>query len=286
MSIEETANFAIATIDELLGELLAIVEAVQGDGDHLAAGPRLDRWKSRAIRRIGEDIGAQEADQFEKDTGVTMRSYVDLVGNIVNESKRYEAYLTALREELTAHPETVLSRTHHEIDPPDVTGSNRDRFDDIRRPVGPVEDKPSQSPKIFIGHGGGSALRDQLELALWRTGFRPIIVEEMPSLGRNPDAKVDYYLNQCQFAVIFAEANNPSVQDEQAYPRLNIINEIARVRKILSDKLVVLLEDGLDLPSNESGAVTWQRFSGESMDKAIAAVLRELGGHGISGADV
>ena len=60
MSIEETANFAIATIDELLGELLAIVEAVQGDRDNLAAGPRLDRWKSRAIRRIREDIRAQE----------------------------------------------------------------------------------------------------------------------------------------------------------------------------------------------------------------------------------
>ena len=90
-------------------------------------------------------------------------------------------------------------------------------------------------------------LRDRLELFLWRNGFRPPIDEEMPSLGRNPDAKVDYYLDRCQFAVIFAEANNPSVQDEKSYPRLNLIDEIARVRNTLNARLAVLLEDGLEL---------------------------------------
>ena len=45
-------------------------------------------------------------------------------------------------------------------------------------------------PKILITHGGASSARDKLELFLWRSGFRPIIVDEMPSLGMGPDEKV------------------------------------------------------------------------------------------------
>ena len=140
-------------------------------------------------------------------------------------------------------------------------------------------------PGVFLAHGGYSAKRDQLELFLWRRGMRPIVVEEMPSLGMNPDAKVNHYMDRTDFGVILAEARSPSTQNGKSYPRLNVVDEIARVRKVLKSRFILLLEAGLSLPTNESGAVTYERFEGDSFGDVLNTVDRELREHGIAGVD-
>ncbi len=142
----------------------------------------------------------------------------------------------------------------------------------------------AKRPRVFLAHGGQSANRDQLELFLWRDGLRPVIVEEMPSLGMGPDDKVDYYMRDGAFAVILAEAERPSSQDGKLYPRLNIVDEIARVRKVLASKFIVFLESGLNLPSNESG-ITWEGFESGGIALVFPALGRELAAHKIVGLD-
>ncbi len=122
-----------------------------------------------------------------------------------------------------------------------------------------------------------------MELFLWRRGYRPVIVEEQPSLGMSLDSKVDHYMSQCQFGVIFAEGDRAAVQDGKSYPRLNLIDEMVRIRRTLGDRFIVLLEKGLSLNSDEQ--VTYVEFWDNALDKACDAVLRELNAHDIRGLD-
>ena len=268
MATDETAKLALETVGELLDELNEIVESAKRDQDYVTAEARLDRWKLRAQMDLRKAIGASEASRFSQDNVVNVR-YADPALNVTRPAETYRAYLTSLKEELISHPESVFA--------PASTA------DSIEVPI--VAQTQTNRPDVFIAHGGDTPLRDKLELFLWRAGYRPFIVDTMPSLGMNPDAKVDHYLDQCTFAVILAEAHNASSQDEKKTPRLNVIDEITRVRKTLDSRFVLLLEEGLVLPSNQSGSLTWEPFHRDSFDKALAAIYRELRGHNIYGVD-
>ena len=150
-------------------------------------------------------------------------------------------------------------------------------------PASHLQATAQSCPCVFIAHGGQSEERDYLELFLWGSGYRPAIVEELTSRGMHPDAKVDFYMERCQFGVIFAEADRAAVQDNKLYPRLNIIDEMVRIRKTLGNKFTLLLEEGLSLNSDEQ--VTWHSFTKDTIDKACHSVVKELEAHGFHGAD-
>ena len=69
-------------------------------------------------------------------------------------------------------------------------------------------------------------------------------------------------------------------KEPKQHPRLNIIDELERLRAVFPDKTILLLEKGVDLPSNISG-LTHEPFVGQSMDRAFTAIARELTEFGI-----
>ena len=90
---------------------------------------------------------------------------VDFTGKI----KDGEVFDSTLKEELENHPESTLSNTRHSLKDSGQLGNAEE--------ISPSRDLlESRRTKVFIGHGGDSTLRDQLELFLWRNGFRPVIV--------------------------------------------------------------------------------------------------------------
>ena len=137
-----------------------------------------------------------------------------------------------------------------------------------------------ESPKAFIAHGGESAARDKLEDLLMALGVTPIIVEEQPSEGRSKDKNVEYYLNECDCAIILATKGDVDGRTGQFIPRGNILNEVGRCQEIFPDRIVYLLEKGVKFPTNIDEKV-WERFTGESMDKAFIKVAKELRAFGL-----
>ena len=108
--------------------------------------------------------------------------YRDRVG-LYGGSVSYQAEVDGLRRDIRSKVRRLDSiREQLELYAPEQTEG-----------VGSQQSEPYR-PKIFIAHGGHSDARDHLELVLWRNGMRPIIVEEMPSLGRNLDDKVRHYM--------------------------------------------------------------------------------------------
>ena len=131
-------------------------------------------------------------------------------------------------------------------------------------------------PKVFIAHDGDSDLRASLELECWRTMLEPIVVEEQVSHNESVDIKVDRHLQECVFAIVLARFERGIKQDKKTIPRGNIVDEIGRIRAKLGDRYLILLEEGLELPTNLATGVVYEHFRKEHFDAAILRVLKSL----------
>ena len=135
-------------------------------------------------------------------------------------------------------------------------------------------------PLVLICHGGETTIRKDLELFLWKSaGVDPIVVEDVSYADKNPDQKVDEAIADADFAIVLVEKSRTSSQDGKLLPRGNVIDEIERLRLRLSGRFLILLEEGVTLPTNLSTAVTWVSFSSESFDTALLKVIQYLRQH-------
>lgn len=136
-------------------------------------------------------------------------------------------------------------------------------------------------PKILISHGGETPLRKELELFLWKTDCEPIVIEDVARADQNPDQKFNAELADADFCIVLVEKERTSEQDGKLLPRGNVIDEIERIRLTLKDRFIVLLEEGVELPSNLQTSVTWEPFSAQNFDSALLAVMRYLRQHDV-----
>lgn len=135
--------------------------------------------------------------------------------------------------------------------------------------------------KAFIAHGGESAALNKLCSFLEALGLEPLVVETQPSEGRLTETQVDEYMKQADCAIILATYGH--IVDEKTgkkHPRLNVVDELGRCRKVFPDRTILLLEKGVDLPSNVSGIV-YEHFTKQNMDKAFIKVAKELRAFGL-----
>ena len=135
-------------------------------------------------------------------------------------------------------------------------------------------------PQVFISHGGKTAARDKLQDFLMALGVTPIIVEEQPSEGRSKDKNVEYYLKQCDCAIILATKGDVDGRTGEFIPRGNILHEIGRYQGILPDRMIYLLEKETKFPTNIDEKV-WERFTKESMNKAFIKIAKEFRAFGL-----
>lgn len=139
---------------------------------------------------------------------------------------------------------------------------------------------PTHPPKAFIAHGGESAARGKLEDFLTALGVTPIIVEKQPSEGRSKDKNVEYYLKQCDCAIILAPKGDVDGRTGEFIPRGNILNELGRCQEIFPNRMVYLLEEEVKFPTNIDEKV-WERFTQERIDKAFTKIAKEFRAFGL-----
>ena len=138
-------------------------------------------------------------------------------------------------------------------------------------------------PKAFIAHGGRSGVLDKLREFIEALGLEPLVVELLPSKGMSVDDKVNNYIKDADCGIVLATrggiTDTKSGKPKQ-HPRLNIIDEVERLRAKFPNRTILLLEKGVELPSNISG-LTHESFARQSMDRAFTAIARELREMGI-----
>lgn len=144
--------------------------------------------------------------------------------------------------------------------------------------ISPVGKIKFEVPKAFISHGKESVALKKLEDFLHNLGILPLIVKEQPSLDKTVSDKVEYYLQQSDFVIILATGDDEF--EGKLHPRQNVIHEIGLAQKAFAGKIIYLLEEKAEFPSNISPKV-WERFKQRNMLNAFLCILRELRALGI-----
>jgi len=139
----------------------------------------------------------------------------------------------------------------------------------------------SSKPKAFIAHGGETKALEKLKSFLDALGIEPLIVEEQAIEGRLTESQVEHYLQQADCGIVLAtQGGIIDAKSGSKHPRLNVIDELGRLRKACPDKTILLLERGTELPSNVSRIVHIS-FTRNNMEKAFSKVAKELRAFGI-----
>jgi predicted nucleotide-binding protein len=130
--------------------------------------------------------------------------------------------------------------------------------------------------KVFISHGKGGGALEKLEKFITELGITPIVVKDQPNLDRDLDKKVEDCLREADFVIILATGDDelkskPAIKQ----PRQNVIHEIGLAQQTHPGKIIYLLEEGTEFPSNIKPKV-YESFARQSMDGAFIAIVREL----------
>ncbi len=133
-------------------------------------------------------------------------------------------------------------------------------------------------PEAFISHGKESAALDRLERFLRELGIEPLIVKDKASLDKDVDVKVNHYLSQAAFVVILATGDDTI--DGKLHPRQNVLHETGLAQKTHGGKIIYLLEEKTEFPSNISPKV-WERFNQGNMENVFLRIVIELKALGI-----
>lgn len=131
--------------------------------------------------------------------------------------------------------------------------------------------------RTFISHGKKSDALSQLSEFLHTIGIEPLIVEEQPSLDKTVDDKVNHYLEQADFVIILATGDDQV--EGKLQPRQNVIHEIGLAQRAHPGKIIYLLEDNTEFPSNIKPKVH-ARFNRQNIEKTFTTIILEIKGMG------
>jgi hypothetical protein len=153
----------------------------------------------------------------------------------------------------------------------DVESGIRDKK--TGRLLSPERNSKFEVPKAFISDGKDGVALTKLEEFLHNFGIIPLIVKEQASLDKTADDKVEYYLDQADLVIILGTADDKF--DGKLHPRQNVIHEVGLAQKTHRGKIIYLLEEGAEFPTNINPKV-WERFKQRNMLNAFLYIIREL----------
>lgn len=121
MSISDEAQKAVEMIDRQLEELSSIVEQASEDGDYKSAMQRIQNWKPRTLRLIGEIVHPDELAALKKMPRLIWSVTDRGEGTVFRTTERYCTFLSSLKNEIRRTPEAILiSPLRADMPPPAV----------------------------------------------------------------------------------------------------------------------------------------------------------------------
>jgi predicted nucleotide-binding protein len=121
--------------------------------------------------------------------------------------------------------------------------------------------------RVFITHGKNKKISDQVKQIVQFGKFEPVIAEEHETVSKPVPQKVLDDMRTCQAAVIHVGVDG-YLADEKGnrVPQLNgnVLIEIGAAMALYKGNFVLLVEDGVTLPSNLQGLYEC-RYSGDEL---------------------
>lgn len=230
----------------------------------------LERWDARTAHSIEEHLGRHEKDRFLR-ARLRWRDRVPLPSSASSAANHRIGYMLPLLQELRDHPNDLFARL-------DAEGGRRSGRHILR------------GDAVFIVHGHNHKLKDEVAAFLHRIhGKRPTILHEMPDGGLTIIEKLEHYASEACFAVVLLTADDPRFPKEAAlrrkFPdkrpqraRQNVILELGYFwAKLGRTSVVILYEDGIELPSDADGVLYKQVDASGGWKQELAKEMENAG---------
>jgi len=135
--------------------------------------------------------------------------------------------------------------------------------------------------KAFIAHEGETEALTKLKDFLDALGIEYLIAEAEPSNGRSVEQQVNWTYEPADFAIILATKGKAIDKTTgEAYMGMNVADELGRARVVFKNRIILLLEKGVE-PHTNISEIVHERFTPGSMDKALIKIAKELTGWGL-----
>lgn len=171
-----------------------------------------------------------------------------------------------------------------EIDASDYEDDDTSGHDDLSQPnalASPSISAPalaiSQNKKVFITHGKNKAFIEPIKKLLSFGEMEAVVSVEKQSVSQPVPEKVMNDMRECGAAIIHVE-DELTLLDKEAKEHVmlnpNVLIEIGAAMALYKKRFILLVKDGVKLPSNLQGLYE-VRYSGESMDGEATIKLLE-----------
>lgn len=248
-------------IDDLRSQLVKLVSEARDGNDTDTGFESLQRWKERSIRKLKENISANEGKKLAAKRKMSFRMG-DPLGNLIDEAQMYEGFLIALSDELAAHPEEIFDRP---------APASKEESDLVATPA-------PKGNTVFIVHG-----HDELNLLRLKEMLRdryllePIVLAGEAGRGRSIIEKFEDEAQRAAFAFVLLTPDDiiRKNQDEYSQARPNVIFELGWFYGRLGrDRVCILFKKGTKIHSDLDG-VSRIEFDSSVVDK-VAEIEKEL----------
>jgi D-alanine-D-alanine ligase-like ATP-grasp enzyme len=131
-------------------------------------------------------------------------------------------------------------------------------------------------PKAFIAHEGMTQALDKVKSFLGALGIDYVIAEIESSDGRSIEKQVQWAQAQADFAVILATKGKAiNKMTGTSYMALNVADELGRAREIFKNRIILLLEEGVEPHTNVS-EIVYEPFVTQNMENAFIKIAKEI----------
>lgn len=139
----------------------------------------------------------------------------------------------------------------------------------------PVAPKPTAIQRVFITHGKNKKVLEQIKEIVSFGNFIPVVAQERESAAKPVPDKVMDEMRSCQAAVIHVSAEGAYTDaggKEHPHINENVLIEIGAAMALYRANFILVVEDGLRLPSNLSGLYEC-RYVGDELNNAATMKL-------------
>ncbi len=135
-------------------------------------------------------------------------------------------------------------------------------------PDGTTESRTTVVQRVFITHGSNTEIVAQLKTLLQFGQFEPVVAVESASVSDPIPKKIMDEMRSCQAAIIHVNSEKELLDNQgdlHKHLNPNVLIEIGAAMALYPGKYILLVEDGVTLPSNLQGLYE-VRYVGESLD--------------------
>lgn len=155
----------------------------------------------------------------------------------------------------------------------DIAKGVRDKQGSLIRKPSSIDTEP---PKAFIAHEGETRALTILKEFLEALGIQYFIAESKASDGRSIEKQVDWTQSEADFAVCLATKGKAiNKKTSKHYMAPNIIDELGRARQVFGNKIILLVQKGVEVHTNVR-EIVHETFTTTNMEKASIKITKEL----------